>query len=104
MLLGEHEHTLDDKSRLTLPAKLRDSFAGGGVVTRGMERCLYLFPREEWEKAAADQLASLNPLSRDGRMMRRYFFASAAEVEPDKQGRIMLPAPLLRHANLGREL
>ena len=104
MLLGEHEHTLDEKSRLTLPAKLRDSFAGGGVVTRGMEGCLYLFPREEWEKAAADQLASLNPLSRDGRMMRRYFFASAAEVEPDKQGRIMLPAPLLRHANLGREL
>jgi MraZ protein len=104
MLLGEYAHTIDDKNRLTLPAKFRDSFADGGVVTRGMDGCLYLYAREEWEAVVANRLAELDPLSREGRLMQRYFFAAAAEAEPDKQGRIMLPAALIEHGGLGREV
>src|ERR671937_1580812 len=104
MFLGEHEHTLDEKNRLTLPARFRESFAGGGVVTRGMDGCLYVYTREQWNELVERRLGSLDPLSRDDRMMQRYFFSAAAELEPDRQGRIMVPAPLLRHARLGRDV
>jgi MraZ protein len=104
MLLGEHEHTIDEKNRLTLPARFRQSFAEGGVVTRGMDGCLYVYSREEWERLLTSPLGSLNPLSRDDRMMQRYFFSGAMEVEPDKQGRVMLPSALIEHAKLGRDV
>ncbi len=104
MLLGEYEHTIDEKNRLTLPAKFRQSFPGGGVVTRGMDGCLYLYARDEWEGLVESRLGSLDPLSRDDRMIQRYFFSGAAEIEPDKQGRIMLPGALIEHAQLGREV
>ena len=104
MLVGEHEHTIDDKNRLTLPAKFRERFAGGGVVTRGLDGCLYLYSREEWERLVESRLAELDPLAEEGRLMQRYFFSAAAEAEPDKQGRIMLPAALAEHARLGREV
>jgi MraZ protein len=104
MFLGEHEHTLDDKNRLTLPARFRDSFAGGGVVTRGMDGCLYVYAREKWDELAEGRLGSLDLLSRDDRVIQRYFFASAAEIDLDKQGRMMLPATLIRAAGLTREV
>jgi transcriptional regulator MraZ len=104
MLLGEYAHTLDDKNRLTLPAKFRERFAGGGVVTRGLDGCLYLYSRDEWDRLVQTRLAELDPLAEEGRLMQRYFFSAAAEAEPDKQGRIMLPAALSEHARLGREV
>ena len=104
MLLGEYAHTIDDKNRLTLPAKFRESFAAGGVVTRGLDGCLYLYARGEWDVLVASRLSELDPLRQEGRLMKRYFFAGAAEAEPDKQGRIMLPAALIEHAALGREV
>ena len=104
MLLGEYAHTIDDKNRLTLPARCRDDFAEGGVVTRGLDGCLYLFPREQWEDLVATRFAELDLLSREGRLMQRHFFSAAAEAEPDKQGRIMLPAALIEHARLGRDV
>ena len=104
MLLGEYAHTIDDKNRLTLPAKFRESFADGGVVTRGLDGCLYLYAGGEWETVVASRLADLDPLGQEGRLMHRYFFSGAAEAEPDKQGRIMLPAALIEHAGLGREV
>jgi MraZ protein len=104
MLLGEYAHTIDDKNRLTLPAKFRERFAGGGVVTRGLDGCLYLYSREEWDRLVHSRLAELDPLAEEGRLMQRYFFSAAAEAEPDKQGRIMLPAALTEHARLGREV
>ena len=104
MFLGEHEHTLDEKNRLTLPARLRESFAGGGVVTRGMDGCLYVYSRAKWDDLVDRRLGSLDPLSRDDRMIQRHFFSAAAEFEPDKQGRIMIPAPLIEHAKLGRDV
>jgi MraZ protein len=104
MLLGEYAHTIDDKNRLTLPAKFRDGFADGGVVTRGLDGCLYLYSRAEWEGLVQSRLAELDPLAEEGRLMQRYFFSAAAEAEPDKQGRIMLPGALIEHARLGRDV
>ena len=104
MFLGEYEHTLDEKNRLTLPAKFRESFPEGLVVTRGMDGCLYAYARPDWDRLVASRLADLDLLSRDERMMQRYFFAAAVEAAPDKQGRIMLPAALVAHASLGREV
>ena len=104
MLLGEFEHTLDDKNRLTLPARFRQSFASGGVVTRGLDGCLHVYAYEEWEQLVESRLGSLDPLSGDDRMMQRYFFSGAAEFEPDKQGRVMVPAALIDHAKLEREV
>ncbi len=104
MLLGEHEHTIDEKNRLTLPAKFRQAFADGGVVTRGMDGCLYVYGREQWQGLLDSRLGSLDPLSRDDRMMQRHFFSGAAEFEPDKQGRINVPSALIDHAKLGRDV
>jgi MraZ protein len=94
MLLGEFEHTIDDKNRLTLPAKFRQALSGGLVITRGMDGCLYCYPKAGWERLVESRLADLDPLSREGRLMHRFFFAGAAEAEPDKQGRVMVPASL----------
>jgi MraZ protein len=104
MLLGEYAHTLDDKNRLTLPAKFRDSFVDGGVVTRGLDGCLYLFARKQWDDLVDGRLAELDPLLEETRLMNRYFFSGAAEAAPDKQGRINVPPALIDHAHLGREV
>jgi MraZ protein len=104
MLVGEFDHTIDEKNRLTLPAKFRQAFAGGLVVTRGMDGCLYVFPRDEWEASVEGRLAELDPLSKEGRLMQRYFYSGAAEADPDKQGRVMVPTALSEHAGLGRDV
>jgi MraZ protein len=104
MLLGEYEHTLDDKNRLTLPAKFRQALGGGVVVTRGMDGCLFVFTRVTWDEFVASRLEGLNPFSREARQMSRFMFAGATETELDKQGRIMVPPALLEHASLGREV
>ena len=103
MLLGEHEHSLDDKNRLTLPAKLRQAFEDGVVVTRGLDGCLYAYPRPAWEQLA-DLIKSLDPLAEGSRVMQRHFFAGATQGELDKQGRMVLPTTLIEHAGLGREV
>jgi MraZ protein len=104
MLLGAHEHTIDDKNRLTLPAKFRQAFKDGLVVTRGLDQCLHAYRREDWDRLVESRLAPLDPLSKEARRMERYFFASATEAELDKQGRVMLPAGLIAHARLGRDV
>jgi MraZ protein len=104
MLLGEYEHTIDDKNRLTLPAKFRDQLAPGVVVTRGMDGCLYAFPADHWREHLQARVGGLDPLSREGRKLQRHFFSGATEAEVDKQGRIMIPAALLRYAGLSRDV
>jgi MraZ protein len=104
MLLGEYEHTIDDKNRLTLPAKFRRAFVDGIVVTRGMDGCLYAYARADWEGLVSRRLSTLDPLSKEGRRMQRFFFSAATEGDLDKQGRVMVPAALMQHANLGREV
>jgi MraZ protein len=103
MLLGEHEHSLDDKNRLTLPAKLRAAFEDGVVVSRGLDGCLYAYPRAEWERLA-QRLAERDDLGEDARSMRRYFFSGASQGELDRQGRLVLSPPQIAHAGLEREV
>ena len=104
MLLGAHEHTIDDKNRLTLPAKFRAAFAEGVVVTRGLEQCLYAYRREDWARLVESRLAPLDPLSPETRRLERFFYSGASEAELDKQGRVMLPAALIEHAKLSKEV
>ena len=104
MLLGEYEHTIDEKNRLTLPARFRDAFREGAVVTRGMDRCLAVYPRGAWERLAESRLAELDPLSSEGRALTRYFYAAATEAEPDRQGRILIPPRLGEYAQLERDV
>jgi MraZ protein len=103
MLLGEHEHSLDEKNRLTLPAKLRAEFEDGVVVTRGLDGCLFAYPRGAWEQMS-DRLRSLDPLAEGSRVLQRHFFAGAAAGDLDKQGRMVLPSGLIEHAGLSREV
>ncbi len=104
MLLGTHEHTIDDKNRLTLPAKYREAFKDGIVVTRGLDGCLFAYRRPDWDRLVESRLAPLDPLSPETRRLERFFYAGAAEAELDKQGRVMIPAQLIEHAKLGREV
>ena len=103
MLIGQYDHTLDEKNRLTLPAKFRDAFADGVVLTRGMEGCVYAYTREAWDRLAA-AIAARDPLSPEARLMRRFFFSGAALDEPDRQGRVTVPAPLIERAGLRRDV
>ena len=104
MLLGAHDHTIDDKNRLTLPAKFREAFQDGVVVTRGFDGCLYAYRRTDWDRLVESRLATMDPLSKKGRRIHRFFFAGASEADLDKQSRVMIPAQLLEHAKLGREV
>jgi MraZ protein len=104
MLLGEHEHSIDDKNRITLPAKFRAVFAAGVVLTRGMDGCLYAYRSEDWDHLVESRLAELDPLSKEGRRMQRFFFSGAVEAELDKQGRVMIPGALIQHGGLGRNV
>jgi MraZ protein len=104
MLLGAYEHTIDDKNRLTLPAKYREAFKDGVVVTRGLDGCLFAYRRPDWDRLVESRLAPLDPLSPETRRLQRFFYAGASEAELDKQGRVMIPAQLIEHAKLGREV
>jgi MraZ protein len=104
MFFGEYEHTIDDKNRLTLPARFRDALAGGVVLTRGLDECLDVFARSDWDALVEARLAPLDPFSKEARELKRFFFAAASDAELDKQGRVLVPLALARHAKLGREV
>lgn len=103
MFLGTHTPLLDDKGRLILPAKFRDELAGGVVITKGQERCLYVFTAVEFGRIAS-QLREQPMTHKAARAYGRVFFASAHDEVPDKQGRVTIPAHLREYAGLGREL
>lgn len=103
MFFGSHQHTIDDKGRLTLPAKWRSELAGGVVVTRGLDDCLFIFPKAKFEAIAAEiDLQGIE--SSDARAWARYFLGMAADAETDKQGRILLPQNLRDFAGLDGEV
>src|SRR5579862_1300960 len=104
MLLGEYEHTLDDKNRLTLPARFRQAMAGGVVLTRGLDSCVAGYTADDWDAYVEQRLSGLDPLSKESRKLERYLYSGAVEAQPDKQGRVMVPPTLLEHAGLGREV
>jgi MraZ protein len=104
MLLGEYEHTLDDKNRLTLPAKFRRVFEDGCVVARGFDGCLSAWTPEGWANYQESTLSTLNLLSREQRQLHRYLISGATDTTPDRQGRVLIPPTLLTHAKLGRDV
>jgi MraZ protein len=103
VFLGTHTPRLDEKGRLILPAKFRDELAGGVVITKGQERCLYVFPGTEFTRIAG-QLRETPMTNKAARAYSRVFFASAHDEVPDKQGRVTIPAHLRDYAGLDREL
>jgi MraZ protein len=104
MFLGEYEHTIDDKNRLTLPARFREALAEGVVLTRGLDDCLDVYARKAWHALVEARLATLDPFSKEARDLKRFFFSAASDAELDKQGRVLVPPALLRHGRLGREV
>lgn len=98
---GEYQHSLDAKGRLFIPAKLREELGGCFVVTKGLDGCLFVYAQEEWEQLEA-KINSL-PMSKS-RDLQRFFLSSAVDVNPDKQGRILLPNTLRRYAKLEKDV
>ncbi len=103
MFYGTHEHTIDEKNRLTLPAKFRDGLDGGVVLVRGIDGTVDVYPRRSWE-ASAERISELDSLTREAREMKRFVFAGATVTDLDKQGRVLVPPDLARHASLGRDV
>ena len=102
MFFGTYTPRLDDKGRLFLPAKFRDELAEGLVVTRGQERCLYVWSMEEFNKLT-ERLRETSVTSKSARNYVRMFFAGASDETPDKQGRITLPPMLREYASLTKD-
>ncbi len=102
VFLGTHTPRLDDKGRLILPAKFRDRLAGGLVVTRGQERCLYIFPMDEFVRVG-ENLRSAPVTNKGARDFLRVFLSGASDEIPDKQGRVTVPAALRAYAGLTRD-
>jgi transcriptional regulator MraZ len=102
MFLGTHSPRLDDKGRLFLPAKYREELSGGLVITKGQERCLYVFPMAEFQRIT-EALRAAPVTAKAVRDYSRVFFASASDELPDKQGRITIPPALRTYAGLDRD-
>lgn len=103
MFIGEYQHNIDDKGRLAVPSKFRDSLVSGGVITRGLDGCLFLYTLTEWD-VLAKKLQSLPLTQKEARSFVRLMFAGAAEVSMDKQGRINVPNFLLEFGDLKKEV
>jgi len=102
MFLGTHSPRLDDKGRLILPAKFRDQLAPGLVLTKGQERCLYVFTNAEFERLH-ERLRQAPMASKQARDYLRVLLSGAYDEQPDKQGRITIPSQLRTYANLDRD-
>lgn len=103
MFMGQYQHSIDAKGRLIVPAKFREDLGEHFVVTKGLDNCLFAYPREEW-KVFEEKLKQL-PLTNTGaRKFVRFFFAGAVECELDNQGRIMVPTHLREYAGLKKDI
>ncbi len=102
MFLGRYAHSLDTKGRLAIPARFREALGAEAVITRGIDRCLSLYPMSAWQPLA-EKVSALSISDPDARAFRRMVFAEAAYVEFDRQGRILIPPDLRRYAGLDRE-
>lgn len=103
MFIGEYKYILDDKGRLAIPTKFRSKFLRGAVVTKGLDNCLFVYTKEEWEKEAA-KFATLPKSQANSRAYARFTLAGAMDCEIDKQGRVMLPEYLRKYADLKRNV
>lgn len=103
MFIGEYSHSLDNKNRMIIPAKLREELGGKFIITKGLDGCLYAYPIEEW-KVLEEKLKSLPLTNKDARAFVRFFFSGASEIEIDKQGRGLIPQNLLEYAGISKEI
>ena len=101
MLLGEYKHSIDDKGRLAIPAKFRAKVERGAIITRGLDKCLFVFTMSEWEKLA-EKLVALPLAQANSRAFSRLMLSGAADVELDSQGRILIPESLREYAGLSK--
>jgi MraZ protein len=99
VFLGRFEHTIDDKGRLTIPAKFRGRLAAGLVLTKSTAPCLWLYPADAWSRLA-EKISSLPLADPAAQSLRRLMFADAADLTPDKQGRVILPSFLRQYADI----
>ncbi|MGM8211844.1 division/cell wall cluster transcriptional repressor MraZ [Virgibacillus sp. W0430] len=102
MFMGEFQHNIDTKGRMIVPAKFRAGLGEEFVVTRGLDKCLFIYPMDEW-KDLEEKLKKLPLTKKDARAFTRFFFSGAMECEVDKQGRINIPQPLRNYALLEKE-
>ena len=103
MFLGEFRYSIDDKGRLTIPAKFRRPLLEGMVITRGLDRNLAIYPLDEWAKLV-EEIERLPYGDPEGRKLRRLIFSGATDVEPDRQGRVNVPAYLLEYGKIEKEV
>lgn len=103
MFMGEYLHTIDNKGRLTFPAKFRDLLGETFVATKGLDNCLFVYTQGEWAMLE-EKLKKLPMAKPEARAFVRFFFSGAAEVQCDKQGRVLLPPNLREHAALDKDV
>ncbi len=102
MFLGEYHHNIDDKGRLIIPSKFRDELGTDFIVTRGLDGCLFVYPKNEWDTIVA-KLKELPFTKKDARSFMRFFLSGATVCDFDKQGRINITSPLVEYADLNKE-
>jgi MraZ protein len=103
MLIGEFTHTIDDKNRISLPAKFRKEVGKKVVITHGLDNCLFLYPVREWEKIA-EKLAGLSMGQATTRGFNRFMLAGAMDIDVDAVGRMLIPEHLKSFAKLDKEV
>ncbi|HNU96919.1 MAG TPA: division/cell wall cluster transcriptional repressor MraZ [Candidatus Portnoybacteria bacterium] len=103
MLIGEYTHTIDEKKRLAIPAKIRKELGVKAVITRGLDNCLFIYPFKEWQKLV-EKLSNLPIGQRDTREFSRLMLAGASEVDLDTLGRILVPDYLRKYAQLKKNV
>jgi transcriptional regulator MraZ len=97
---GQHEHSLDSKDRLTIPARFRSALADGVILVKGLDPCVEVYPVQEFARFEESELAGFSSFSRDQRRMRRRIYAHSVDEQLDSAGRIRLPTHLVEHAGL----
>ena len=103
MFMSQYNHTIDTKGRLIIPSKFREILGEEFVVTQGMDGCLFVYANDDWN-AFEQKLTSLPVINKQARQFARFFLSGAAQVEVDKQGRILLPANLRQFAGLDKDV
>ena len=103
MFMSEYNHTVDTKGRLIVPSKFREQLGDEFVVTKGMDGCLFVYANDDWS-AFEQKLTSLPLINKEARKFARFFLAGAAQVEVDKQGRILIPNVLREFAQLTKDV
>jgi MraZ protein len=103
MLIGEYHYNLDNKGRIAIPAKIRPELGSSVIVTRGLDNCLFIYPKKEWENLL-QRLTSLPLTQANSRAFSRFMLAGATEVEIDQQGRILIPEYLRKFASLTKKV